>query len=155
MSPRGRPWPRGHIFKSSALALRTHFEVLGLSLKAQVLGLGLEPYKSSKMSCHRLEDSIVFRLVERKITRLKNFFNSGISVARIFDWRGANSQITCNMTSSKIFKWRGLLWDKYILEWKIRSLGPGLARKQDVAKGGLEPKVDVFKYVLNFIVEAR
>ena len=31
-SPRGRPWPRGHILKSLALAS-----------KPQVLGLGLEP----------------------------------------------------------------------------------------------------------------
>ena len=32
-----------------------------------------------------------------------------------------------------------------ILEWKIRSLGPGLVRKQHVAKRvGLEPKVNVF-----------
>ena len=31
-----------------------------------------------------------------------------------------------------------------------------LARKQDVAKrGGLEPKVNVFKYVLKFIVKTR
>ena len=41
-----------------------------------------------------------------------------------------------------------VLWDENILEWKIRSLRPGLARKQDVAKGGgLEPKVNVYKYV--------
>ena len=60
------------------------------------------------------------------------------------------------MTSSKFFKRRDVLWDKNILEWKIRSLGPGLARKQDVAKGGgLKPKVNVFEYVLNFIVEAQ
>ena len=26
--------------------------------------------------------------------------------------------------------------DKNILEWKIRTLGPGLVRKQDVAKRG-------------------
>ena len=33
VSPRGHPWPRGHILKSLALAL---------TLKPQVLGLGLE-----------------------------------------------------------------------------------------------------------------
>ena len=33
-------------------------DVLGLGLEAQVLGL--KPYKSSKMSCPRLEDGIVF-----------------------------------------------------------------------------------------------
>ena len=48
------------------------------------------------------------------------------------------------------------MWDKNILKWKIRSLGSGLARKQDVGKGVVvEPKVKVFKSVLNFIVEAR
>ena len=67
-----------------------------------------------------------------------------------------NLQITCNMTSSEIFKRRDFLWNKNILEWKIRSLGTGLARKQDVAKGvGVKPKVNVFKSVLKFIVEAR
>ena len=39
------------------LASRAHFEVVGL---------GLEAYKSSKMYCSRLEDSIVFWLVENK-----------------------------------------------------------------------------------------
>ena len=39
---------------------------------------------------------------------------------------------------------------------KISSLGPGLMHKQNVAKGGgLESKVNIFKYVLNFIVEER
>ena len=50
------------------------------------------------------------------------------------------------MTLSEIFKKRDILWDKSILEWKIRSLGPALVLKQDVAKGGgLKPKVNVFK----------
>ena len=37
---------------------RTHLEVVGLGLDGQVLGL--EAYKSSKMSCSRLDDSTVF-----------------------------------------------------------------------------------------------
>ena len=41
---------------------------------------------------------------------------------------------------------RDFLWDKNILEWKIRILAAGLVRKQDVCKeGGLKPKADVFK----------
>ena len=77
---------------ASRTSSRTHFEVLGLGLdlEAQVLGLSLKPFKSSKMSCPRLEDSIVFWLVERKITNHKHYLNSGIGVARIFDW-GARS----------------------------------------------------------------
>ena len=41
---------------------RTHFEVLGL--EDQVLGLGLEAYKSSKMPCPRAGDSTVFWIVK-------------------------------------------------------------------------------------------
>ena len=36
--------------------------VLGLSLEAQVLGLGIEAYKSSEMPCPWLEDSIIMFL---------------------------------------------------------------------------------------------
>ena len=62
--------------------------------------------------------------------------NSDIGAARILDWEGPNPQITCNMTSSEILKRKLFIWDKNILEKKIRNLGPGLGRKQDVAKGG-------------------
>ena len=55
------------------------------------------------------------------------------------------------MTSSEIFKWRDFLWDKNVLERKIKSLGPGLVRKHKIAKrGGLEPKVNVFKICVKF-----
>ena len=46
-SARGRPWPRGHILKSSAS-------------KPQVLGLGLEALGPRKLPCPRLEDSPIF-----------------------------------------------------------------------------------------------
>ena len=51
----------------------------------------------------------------------------------------------------KFFQKEEFFWDKNTLEWKIRSVGLGLMRQQDVAKrGGLEPKVIMFsKYVLN------
>ena len=49
----------------------THFQVLGIDLEAQVFGLGLENYKSSKMSCPRLEDSIIFYLVKKKKNKQK------------------------------------------------------------------------------------
>jgi len=39
------------------LASRTVFEVLGLGLESQVLGLGLEPSKSSKIGLSSFEDS--------------------------------------------------------------------------------------------------
>ena len=41
-------------------ASRTHFQVLGPGLEAQLLAFDLKAYKSSKMSCPRLEDSIIF-----------------------------------------------------------------------------------------------
>ena len=44
---------------------------------------------------------------------------------------------------------------KYRRMEKIRGLGPELVRKKNVAKEGLELKINVFKYVLNFIVEDR
>ena len=50
-SPRGRPWPRGHILKSLALAVAS---------KPQVLGLGLEALGPRKLPCPRLEDSTIF-----------------------------------------------------------------------------------------------
>ena len=55
------------------------------------------------------------------------------------------------MTSSVIFKRRGISWDKNILESKIRSLGPQLVRKQDGDKdGGLGPKINVFKICVKY-----
>ena len=76
---------------------------------------------------------------------------SGVGVARIFNWGEPDPHITCDKTSSKIFKRSDFLWDKNISESKIRSLGPGLVRKQDVAKGGrLDPKVNVFKICVKF-----
>ena len=46
----------------TSLASRTHFEVLGLGLEGQVLGLGLSLEASSprKLACPRLEDSTSF-----------------------------------------------------------------------------------------------
>ena len=43
-----------------AESLRTHFEVLGLDLKDEVLGLGLEASRPRKLPCPRLEDSTIF-----------------------------------------------------------------------------------------------
>ena len=43
---------------------RTHFEVLGLGLKSQVLGLGLEASSPQKLACPRLEDSTIFWIVK-------------------------------------------------------------------------------------------
>ena len=38
----------------------TDFEVLGLGLEGQVLGLGLEASSPRKLACPRLEDSSIF-----------------------------------------------------------------------------------------------
>ena len=44
------------------MASSTHFQGFGfgLCLETQVLGLGLEAYKFSKLSCARFEDIILF-----------------------------------------------------------------------------------------------
>ena len=44
--------------------MRTHFEVLGLGLEGQVLGLGLEASSPRKLACPRLEDSTIFWFVK-------------------------------------------------------------------------------------------
>ena len=50
--------------KSSRTSSRTHFEVLGLGLEGQVLGLGLEASSPRKLACPRLEDSTIFWIVK-------------------------------------------------------------------------------------------
>ena len=105
----------------------------------------LEPYKSSKMPSSRLVDSIVFWLVEKKITKHKNFSNSGIGVARIFD-RGTSIRKSHAIWRHQKFLKERFLWDKIILEWKIRRLALRWVGKKNFAKGGgLEPKVNVLK----------
>ena len=49
--------PEVESFRTS-LASRTHFEVLGLGLEGQVLGL--EALGPRKLACPRLEDSTIF-----------------------------------------------------------------------------------------------
>ena len=48
----------------TSLASRTHFEVLGLGLEGQVLGLILEASSPRKLACPRLEDSSIFWIVK-------------------------------------------------------------------------------------------
>ena len=48
------------LFEAEVEASRTHFEVLGLDLEGQVLGLGLEASSPQKLACPRLEDSSIF-----------------------------------------------------------------------------------------------
>ena len=72
-SPLGRPWPRGrprkHFFRSLALAS-----------KLKSFGLGLVPYNSSKMSCLRLENSIIFDWLKRKKPKQKSIPTSSLSI---------------------------------------------------------------------------
>ena len=49
-----------HYLSPEVESLRTHLQVPGLGLEAQVLDLGLKACKSSKMFCPRLEDSVTF-----------------------------------------------------------------------------------------------
>ena len=43
---------------------RTHFEVLGLGLEGQVLGLGLEALSPRKLACPRLEKALFLELLK-------------------------------------------------------------------------------------------
>ena len=69
------------------------------------------------MSCPRLKDSIVFWLIEKKTTKYKNFLNSGIGVAGIFEWE--EGQLANYMQYDVIinFQKEGLLWNRNTLEW--------------------------------------
>ena len=49
---------------ASRTSSKTHFEVLGLGLEGQVLGLGLEASSPRKSACPRLEDSTFFELLK-------------------------------------------------------------------------------------------
>ena len=55
-----------------SLTSRTHFEVLGLGLEGQVLGLGLEASSPRKLPCPRLEDSTIFCSVESLLENARN-----------------------------------------------------------------------------------
>ena len=52
---------------------RTHFEVLGLGLEGQVLGLGLEASSPRKLPCPWLEDSTIFWIVKILWRSLEKF----------------------------------------------------------------------------------
>ena len=58
---------------ASSTSSRTHFEVLGLGLEGQVLGLGLEASSPQKLPCPRLEDSTFFELLKFCRSPEKNF----------------------------------------------------------------------------------
>ena len=80
----------------ASLALRTHFEVLGLGLEGQVLGLGLEASSPRKLLCPRLEYSTIFWTVEIFLENARNlaenlwrpflFSSRGDRLKKIF-WR--------------------------------------------------------------------
>ena len=65
-----------------SLATRTHFEVLGF--EAQILGL--EPYKSFENDQSSARGQHCFLIGQKENNQTNFFLNSGVSVARIFDW---------------------------------------------------------------------
>ena len=74
-SPRGRPWPRGHILKSLALAS-----------KPQVLGL--EALGPRKLACPRLEDSAIIWTVEISLENSRNLAEN-LQIPFLFSATGA------------------------------------------------------------------
>ena len=72
---------------ASSMSSKTPFEVLGLGLKAQVFGLGLEAYKSSKMLCSWLKDNTIFWFVKKQNNETKinlNFYSLSIYFFSLF-----------------------------------------------------------------------
>ena len=66
-----------------------------------------------------------------------------IGVARIFDWGGGKPKITCNEVIRN-FRKRNFLWDKDIVEWKIRSRGLVWYFTESFLKGeGLNQKLQM------------
>ena len=72
--------------------------------------------------------NLFFQVLELANTRY------GIGKARMFDMGVGKLQITCHDVS-RYFRKRNFLWDKDIVEWKIRSRDLVLALNQDFAKG--------------------
>ena len=58
------------------LASRTHFEVLGLGLEGQVLGLGIEASSPQKLPCPRPEDSTIFCTIEILLENIRNLMEN-------------------------------------------------------------------------------
>ena len=80
-SPRGRPWPRGHLLKSLALALASKPQVLGLGLRLEALG-------PRKLPCPRLEDSTIFLTVEILLQNVRNLVEN-LQIPFLFSAIGA------------------------------------------------------------------
>ena len=55
---------------------RTHFEVLGLGLEGQVLGIGLEASSPRKLPCPRLDDSTFLELLKFSRSSKNNFWKA-------------------------------------------------------------------------------
>ena len=130
---------------------------LAMALASKLKSLVVASNPTSLRKCLVLgsRTALFFLVAERKITKHKKFLNSGVIAAKIFDW---GAQFVNNMQYDVIrnFQKKGLfMGQKHRRMEKIRRLEPELVRKQNVAKEGLEPKINVFKYVLNFIVEGR
>ena len=110
-----------------SLALRTHYEVLGL-----------EPIKSSKMSCPRLEDSIAFLFgwkLKRKITKHKYFLNSVTGVVRIFYWEGGIRKSLAIWRHHKFSKERTFLGSNIPSNERSEAWGLGWCVNRMLLKG--------------------
>ena len=140
MSARGRPWPRGrpqgHIFKSLVLAS-----------KLKSLVLASNPTSPRKCPALGSRAALFFDWLKRKITKHENLLNSSIGVARIFYWGGNQPANDMKYDDIINFQKEGFFIGKNTLEWKVRSLGLRLVRKQDVVE--VNQKLMFSKYLLN------
>ena len=97
---------------ASRTSPRTHFEVLGLGLEGQVLGLGLEASSPRKLACPRLEDSTSFWIVKVLWSGWKIFWKTC--------FRGDRLKIFCEelffffLRSPEKFLWRPFFFREHL-----------------------------------------
>ena len=92
---------------------RTHFEVLNLGLKGQVLGLGLEASSPRKLACPQLEDSTIFWIVKILWSAWKIFWKT------FFLWRSLEKFLW-----RPFFFWRALALVSLVLGLGLESVCP-------------------------------
>ena len=95
---------------ASRTSSRTDFEVLGLGLEGQVLGLGLETSSPRKLACPRLEDSTIFWVVKILWSAWKIFWKTFFHGDRLKNFCEDLFflEIAKNFCEDLFFLWRAL-----------------------------------------------
>ena len=125
--------------ESSRTSSRTHFEVLGLGLEGQVLGLGLEASSPRKLACPRLKDSTIFWNVKILWSAWKIFWKTFFSGDRL---KNFCEDFFFFWTSPEIFFFLEIAWKIFVKTfffWEHLRLCPwSLALASSIPVLGLE-----------------